>query len=200
MIIDIATHPITEILAILTFVIYVFFAARGNILCWAAGFMTSFLYTFIFLGLHVPSQLFLNILYMIMSVWGWSEWTLNRKTDNYSAFGYTSVKKQLQILPLLLLAIGFCMVFFPSVFLNVNPLIDAAITVTSIYATILTVYRRIESWLYWIVLNASNAYVFMQGELTQTAVLYAVMAVVSVYGYLNWKKLRRLDIEKRENG
>ncbi|XOV78494.1 MAG: nicotinamide riboside transporter PnuC [Aestuariibacter sp.] len=194
MIVDIATHPITELLAILTFVMYVFLAAKGNIWCWAAGFLTSFLYTFIFLGLHFPSQLFLNILYMIMSVWGWSEWTQVRKRHQQSVYGYTSLKKQLQFLPLLLLAIALCMLFLPSAFLNVNPIVDAGITVTSIYATILTVYRRIESWLYWIVLNAVNAVLFLDGQLTQTAILYATMAVVAVYGYINWQKLWREDI------
>lgn len=195
MIIDITTHPVTELLAILMFVVYVVMAARGNIWCWAAGFLTSFLYTFIFLGLHLQSQMFLNILYMILAVWGWSEWTQDRKDKDGSCFNYTPILHQIAAVPVLLAVIFVSVWYLPSAFLNVSPLIDASITVFSVYATFLTIYRRIESWIYWVILNCSNAYLFPQGELTQTATLYGGMAVVSIYGFLNWRKLRRWQIE-----
>lgn len=199
MIVEIATHPVTELLAILTFTLYVILAARASVWCWAAGFLTSFLYTVIFLGMHVPSQLFLNILYMVMSVWGWSEWSTKvRSPEQSSLFGYTPVKRQLSVLPLLAMAVALFMIFLPSVFLNVNPLADASITVMSIYATILTVYRRIESWLYWIVLNSSNAWLFWQEDFRQTAFLHLMMALVALYGFINWRKIRRWEMRNGE--
>lgn len=194
MLIEIATHPATESLAIIAFVFYVTLAARGSIWCWASGFLTSFLYTFIFLGAHVTSQLFLNILYMLMSVWGWYNWTLSTSDSQISIYQFSTIKQQIAVLPLLLLAIAILMVLLPSIFFNVNPLLDASITVFSVYTTILTIYRRIESWIYWIALNSCNTYLFSQGELSQTAFLYLSMTLISAYGFFNWRKLQRRDV------
>lgn len=196
MLIEIATHPVTETLAIIAFVFYVALAAQGNIWCWASGFLTSFLYTFIFLGVHVTSQLLLNILYMLMSVMGWYQWTLSNPSNGLSTYRFTTFKQQIIILPLLLLAIAILTIFLPSIFFNVNPLLDACLTVFSVYATILTIYRRIESWIYWITINGCNAYLFSQTELNQTAFLYIFMALISAYGFLNWRKLQLWEVAR----
>ena len=74
MLISIFASPITEFMAVVCFIIYVFLSAKGTVWCWASGFVSSFLYTFVFLGIHLPTQVALNILYMVLAVWGWSEW------------------------------------------------------------------------------------------------------------------------------
>lgn len=197
MLIDFATSPITELLAVVTFIVYVVLSARGNIWCWASGFITAFLYTFIFLGIQFTTQVVLNIFYMVIAAWGWMIWSEDTPRDGKSVFGYW----QLHVHVLLLIPLVLCGVLagflLKSSFHEQLPYLDATITVFSVYATILTVYRRIESWIFWIVLNAMTFYIYYDTGLNQTAALALVNVLLSMYGFSNWRKLRAVDLTEQ---
>lgn len=193
MLIDIATHPVTEILAICCFLIYVVLSAKGIILCWAAGFLTSFLYTFIFIGAHLPGQVVLNIVFMLMTVWGWSYWLEEKKPDGISVFTYSDKRKLLiSSIVVGLFACGISLLL-PSYFESGKPTIEAIVITFSIYATILTIYRKIESWLYWVVLNVASGVLFYDEQLWQTSFMYLGVAIISVWGFFNWRSYRQID-------
>ncbi len=195
-IIDFATHPITELMAILSFLLYVVLCAKGNIWCWAAGFLTAFLYTFIFLGVHLPAQVTLNILYMVMAIWGWSAWLEDKPKGAKSKYSYWSWRYHLMIFPALILILWGSVWLFPFVFQHDLVYLDAAATVGGIYATILTIYRKIESWIYWMALNALTYFLYFEEGLTQTALLSIFNTFISVYGFINWRKYRKLEIQR----
>lgn len=195
MLIDFATHPVTEILAVLAFLVYVVLSAKGNIWCWGAGFVTSFLYTFIFLGAHLTAQVTLNVLYMIMAVWGWSAWLENAREGEASVFGYWHWRNHLMLLPVLIILILISVYWIPSAFQPNLKYLDASITIFSIVATVLTIYRRIESWLYWIAINGLTFVLYQEKGLNQTAMLAIFNTAISIYGFVNWHRFRAHDQE-----
>ncbi|BDX07238.1 nicotinamide riboside transporter PnuC [Planctobacterium marinum] len=193
MLISFATHPLTEFLAICSFLLYVLLSAKGNIWCWAAGFLTAFLYTFVFIGAHLPGQVALNIVYMMMSIWGWSVWLENSKPDGISIFTFGDVRKHIVFTTgIMILATGISLLM-PSYFTSAQPVFEASVIGLSVYATILTVFRKIESWLFWMVINLASFILFFEENLLQTSVMYGGLVLISAWGFYNWRKLRRVE-------
>lgn len=193
MLIEIATHPVTELLAICCFLTYVLLSAKGLIWCWAAGFLTSFLYTFIFIGAHLPGQVVLNILFMLMSVWGWSNWLEDKKPDGISVFTYADRRKLLLSGVIVVLFAWAISLLLPSYFESGKPTIEAIVIAFSLYATVLTIYRKIDSWLYWALINFTSFLLFYDENLWQTSFMYLGVAIISVWGFYNWRSFRRQD-------
>jgi nicotinamide mononucleotide transporter len=84
---------------------------------------------------------------------------------------------------------GWAMYLFVSgAFTSTSTLPDALTTAFSIATTFLLVWRRLENWLYWIVIDAVYVWIY----LNTGAVLFALMMVINigmaVYGYLNWRR------------
>jgi nicotinamide mononucleotide transporter len=52
----------------------------------------------------------------------------------------------------------------------------------------MVVHKVIENWLYWIVINSISIFLYIDRELYQTAGLFALYLVLSVMGYLAWRK------------
>lgn len=193
MLISFATHPITELLAVLCFLLYVTLSARGSIWCWAAGFLTSFFYTFIFIGAHLPGQVALYIVYMMMSIWGWSVWLENRKPEDISVYSFSTARKHLLLLPVVLIIALGTSLLLPSYFESSKPYFEAIVIALSIYATILTVYRKIESWIFWFVINLASFVLLLNENLMQTSAMHCGVALISGWGFYNWRCFRKRD-------
>jgi nicotinamide mononucleotide transporter len=64
---------------------------------------------------------------------------------------------------------------------------DAAITIFSMYATVLVKRKRIENWLYWIVIDSGAAVLYGIKELYLTAGLFILYVFLAIIGYRQWK-------------
>ena len=66
--------PLIELAAVITALIYVVLAAKGNIWCWPAAFISTILYTMLFYDVYLWMDSLLQIYYMVMAVYGWYCW------------------------------------------------------------------------------------------------------------------------------
>jgi nicotinamide mononucleotide transporter len=69
-----------------------------------------------------------------------------------------------------------------------RPFIDAGTTVSAILCTWMVTRKILENWLYWIVINAVSVWLFMDRGLSLTSGLFALYIVLSVIGYLSWRR------------
>ena len=65
---------------------------------------------------------------------------------------------------------------------------DAFTTALSIVAMWMLAHRYIEQWWLWFVVNAVSAGLYFWKDLTITGILFSVYAIVSIFGYLQWRK------------
>jgi nicotinamide mononucleotide transporter len=63
---------------------------------------------------------------------------------------------------------------------------DSITTVFSIIATVLLIQKKLENWIYWIVIDVVNCYLFFQREGYLISLLYGIYLIVAVYGYRQW--------------
>ncbi|SEP87334.1 nicotinamide riboside transporter PnuC [Neolewinella agarilytica] len=193
-------------LAILTSLLYVWLAAKDNNWCWLfAAISTSVWAWQSFFEYQLVSDGLLQVFYFIMAgvgLWRWTRGQPNTPATSADTVpGTTSMPStedtSIQSMSFnehlfvigggLLggLALGF---LFSNTLVAAATYPDAITTVFSIITTFLLISRRLENWLYWIVIDA--VYVWIYGS--TGAILFALMMLINigmaVYGYLNWRK------------
>jgi len=68
------------------------------------------------------------------------------------------------------------------------PYIDSLVATMSLTANYLLVKRKIENWLIWITVDLIYVGLFIYKGLYISAGLYAILFILAIKGYYNWKK------------
>ena len=177
-----------EWFAVIFSLAYVILAAKENIWCWLFGLISVVLYFFFFKSLRLYSDTSLQVFYMIMSVYGFFNWRRNAKNE-MEPIPIVSWPLQNHLLAV---AIGVVLVLFLGWFWKQFdaslPYIDAFTSAFAIIATCMVVWKVLENWLYWIVIDIVCVGVYMYKEAWLTAGLFAVYCVIAVVGWREWKR------------
>ncbi len=190
--------PLLELAAVISALIYVVLAAKGNIWCWPAAFMSTVLYTAIFYDVYLWMDSLLQVYYMVMAVYGWYCWR-QASVDTKGNTNKSSIEsplviqkwsvrshvKIILILAVISLLVGWLMASFtPAAF----PYFDSATTVFAVFATYMVTKKVLENWLYWLVIDFASIYIYLEKGLAPTAVLFALYVILAAYGYLQWSR------------
>ena len=178
-----------EIVAVVLAIAYLLLAAREHIACWACAFISSAIYTFVFWDVSLLMESMLNIFYAVMAVVGWYEWRYGgSKRGGLSISRLAYWQHICIILGALVLAglNGWLMQRFTSA---AWPFLDAFTTWASVLTTFLVIWKILENWLYWLVIDSISIYLYLDRGLYLTALLFAVYLVIAIFGYLHWRKL-----------
>ncbi|MFV8817063.1 nicotinamide riboside transporter PnuC [Haliea sp. E17] len=181
-----AFNTLVEIAATLCGLVYILFMIRERIICWPFGIAGSMLSIYLFVENHLYSEAILYLFYVVMGFWGWQRWARRETLAHNNPVVHYSF---LQHLPLLLAsALGsFALGWFFSTFTDAaRPWFDATTTVFSFTATYFEVKKVLETWLYWIVLNAASIWLYADRSLDIYAALICVYTVLSVWGLVQW--------------
>jgi len=68
------------------------------------------------------------------------------------------------------------------------PYLDSFTTWASVFTTVMVARKVLENWLYWIVINSVSIFLYIDRDLNQTAMMFSVYLLLSVVGYVAWKK------------
>ena len=73
------------------------------------------------------------------------------------------------------------------------PIGDSVVTTLSLVATWMLTRKMIEQWFIWMFVNGLSGYLFIYKDLKPTAFLYLCYGILSVVGYLKWKRFKHID-------
>lgn len=179
---------LTEWLIFISALLYILLAAVENVWCWLFGIISSALLVYLCFSGHLFLESGLNIFYVIIGIYGWYQWLHGSEHKTELSITFYSVKKNA-----LLAGLGL-LIWFPFGFVahrystQVLPYLDAFITSFSIIATWMQAKKIIENWLYWIVLNGLSIMLYSYRGFYLIALLSVVYTLLSVTGYLSWRK------------
>ena len=172
-----------------TALVYVFLAAKEKTSCWVWGAVSCSLWAYAdFAVYNLWVDGLLQVFYVGMSLWGLYAWRSGKQTGEALA---------IQVWPfqyhaLLFLAGAALTGLLGFIFDNYSPTSypypDSFITSFSILATLLTVRKVLENWLYWIVLDMLAVFLFAARDAVLVAMVMAIYSVIAVFGYLQWRK------------
>ena len=178
-----------EIIGALISLLYLRLEYKANIWLWPVGVITPLIYIYIFFTGKFYAIMGINVYYLFACIYGWYSW--KRNTGGEPCAGIARLPLRLVgvlsgIFAALFAVIAWILLCFTD---SPVPYGDALTAALSIVAMWMLAHKYAEQWLVWIVVNMISAGLYYQQELYPTSVLYAVYAIVSIFGYLKWTKM-----------
>jgi nicotinamide mononucleotide transporter len=176
-----------EIIAAVLAVVYLLLAIRQSIGCWAAAFVSSWLYVWVLFGARLYMESVLNAFYAVMAIYGYWQWrggggaaalAVRRWSLGRNAVGVGGV------LALSTVSSYFLGRFTPAAW----PFLDSMVTWSSVFATFLVARKVYENWHWWLVIDAVSLCLYVTRRLYLTALLFALYLVLIVVGMREWRR------------
>jgi nicotinamide mononucleotide transporter len=177
-----------ELFAALLGAVSVWLSVRQNIWSWPTAIVNVVLYSLVFYEAKLYADMGLQVIYAILSIYGWYEWL-------YGGAGRTELKvtrtgPRRATLLALIAAAGSAIL---GVFLHratdaALPFMDSFLSSTSLVAQWMMTRKLLENWLVWITVDVLYVGMFIFKGLYLTAGLYAVFLALAVKGYADWRR------------
>lgn len=185
-----AATSATEAVAVALGLAYVVLAALRSRWCWPAGGVSAALIAWLSWHARLPLQGLLQVWYVAMAVYGWTRWAtpVRRQPGLWTWQGHAIAVPAS-------IAGGLLLALFAGPHLASDwPRVDALTTVASLVATWLTARMRIESWIWWIVIDSVLAWLYARQGLVATAGLFVVYLGVCIAGLVSWTRQYRSNV------
>ena len=200
MISDLLNQNWMEVLAVLSAIIYLLLAVKQDIKCWYAAIFSSVLYFFIMYSAGLYMESVLQIFYIAMAFYGWSQWRVSEDNSTKLLVRTWKASNHVKaICSIIILAIlsGYFLKKYTNAAL---PFLDGLTTWGAIIATYMVAKRLLENWAYWFVIDSISIFLFMSRGLILTALLFFVYLIIIYFGYKSWTKIRDENyVESRKN-
>ena len=179
-----------ESTAVIFAILYLILAVKQNILCWIAGIISSVLYFFIMQKAGLYMEAYLQVFYVVMGIYGWSQWSASN-ASNPSFIVNTWSKYQHMIAISIILALSLLSGSLLERYTDAAlPFLDALVSWGAVVATYMVAKKLLENWIYWFVIDATSIFLFIERGLWLSAVLFATYLVIIFFGYQSWNKVR----------
>ena len=179
-----------ELLGTIVGLIYLWLEYKASIYLWIAGIVMPAIYLFVYYEAGLYADFGINVYYLLAAVYGWIVWRSGKAKDTpelpitHMPRGYW--------LPLFVV---FALVFVGIAWLLITqtdstvPWADSFTTALSIVGMWMLARKYLQQWWVWIVVDAACSALYIYKELYFTAVLYALYAIIAIFGYFKWKKM-----------
>lgn len=166
----------------------VWLTVKKNRLCFPIGIVNVSLYAWLFFQSRLYADALLQIVYIILLVYGWVEWTQGKNSDEQLSVTKTSGKKSIFLFFIGLIGTVSIGTFFRYTTDASLPYVDSLTTSMSLIAQWLVAKKKIENWLWWIVADVIYVSMYVYKHLYLTSFLYFIFIVLAVVGWRQWKK------------
>ena len=180
--------PLTEIAGSILGVIAGLLLIRRSIWSYPFGIAMVGLYAVVFFRARLYSDAALQLFFLAVQVYGWTNWAANR-----AAKGTVTVRRMSGQEIALWAGIVAAATLADYAFLaqqtrDAAPLLDALITAFSIAAQTLLAIRRLENWIAWILVDVIGITLYLSQQLYTVAGVYLIFLSLSVAGLIAWRR------------
>ena len=186
-----------EFIGTIFYLASVILIAQKKMLTWPVGIISVILYGILFYQIQLYSDTIEQLYYLGASIYGWIYWNKHKKAKDDSIPFHISNKKHISTW-LLITGVGtiFMTIFMmkihlllPSIFSKPAsfPFIDALTTVMSFVAMFLMAQKRVESWIYWIIVDVIGIGLYFTKDVKFISLLYVILLIIAIRGFFSWK-------------
>jgi nicotinamide mononucleotide transporter len=180
-----ATSPVEAVSVVLGF-LYAILAVQRVRWCWVAGGVSSALLVYLAFLAKLPMQAALQAYYVAMAVYGFWHWS--RQGGATRVVSTMPLKYHVGAWLVIAIVSVLTAQWLAAETEAAWPLLDSAVTWTSLLATLLTARVKLENWLYWFVADAAAVYLFVAQGLMFVSVLFIGFMIIAVIGFFTWRK------------
>ncbi len=189
----------------------VWLISRNNIWNWPVGIVGTVLFGVLFFQIQLYSDFFEQIYFLITAIYGWWLWIwFGKGHESRKELVISKSSKKTISITLISIAAGTLLmgyfisnihIYFPSIFMEPAsyPYLDAFTTVMSFAATVLLIYRKIESWYIWILVDIIGIGLYFKKEVVFISLLYVIFLILATNGLFTWRRLYKKH-EQLRNG
>ena len=179
-----------EALAAILAIIYLLLAVQQDVKCWSAAILSSSLYFYVMYSAGLYMEAYLQIFYIIMAIYGWSQW-YNPKSEEQVFVVRTWKINQHFLAIFLIVSMAYLSGSLLNIYTNAAlPFIDSLTTWGAIFATYMVAKKLLENWVYWFVIDSISVMLFMSRGLILTSLLFFIYLFIIYFGYKKWTKAR----------
>jgi nicotinamide mononucleotide transporter len=182
-----ALELISFILSLITVILNI----RQNPWAWLFSISSSAMYGIVFFGARLYGDMGLQLVFIVVSMWGWYEWlyggagheglAVTRSSNIGWAWGIAGWIASFALLAM-----------FLGRFTNTDvPNIDGFLTAGSLLGTVLLSRKKVENWIVWIVVDILYVGLYVYKGLHLTAILYGLFVVLAAIGLVTWYREAR---------
>lgn len=177
--------PSLEIAANVLMTASIILAGRNNIHSWWIGIVGCVLFAVLFFQVNLYADVMLQLFFIVTCVIGWLQWRRGAggKPLPITRTGWRSLAWVVPAGIASVVIYGMLLHRFTNAY---APFIDSAVLVFSIIAQFLLMSRRIETWAFWLLVNAVAVPLYYSRGLHLTAVLYAAYWVNALISWYWW--------------
>lgn len=129
-------------------------------------------------------DMFMSLFYLSSQVYGYTNWSKHRTAE-----GLQVESRSNWFVVALSILVGFFLLGGVSWLMGgAFILLDAFNNSTAIVAQVMQMRRNRNSWLLWLLTNLVGIYIWLGVGVPQMAIMYAVFALNSVRGFINWSE------------
>lgn len=171
----------------------VFLANRNSVHTWWIGIIGGVLYGVMFYEVKLYADVILQFFFILTNFYGWWAW-IHGGTQN-EELPITRVA----FAPLLACAAAAVGLTVAHGYLLHKltdasfPFVDSIVLIFSIIAQFLLMRRKLESWCFWIIVDAVAVPLYAAKELYLTSAIYFIFLLNAVWGLVHWWKIWRAE-------
>ena len=180
-----------ELVAVVFGIVSVYLSSRQNILSWPTAIVNVSLFTVLFYRAGLYSDTGLQVVFLILSIYGWYQWL-------FGGAGHTTlpVTRTSRRTWIVLIGLGIVVWFLLWTVTSRLPgtslaRLDAATTTISLIAQWMMTRKLLENWLLWVGVDVVYIGMFIYKGLYLTAFNYGVYLVIAAFAYFAWKRSMR---------
>lgn len=184
------TQNYIELLGFITTIVCVVLNILQKPWAWFWAIVSSFIYGIVFYQYGLYSDMELQGVFVIISIYGWYNWKfgIEKKITAIVNVKNNQIPYFIAILILFSLISGF---FHAKIKGASLPYLDSFLTGISLIGQYFLAKKYIQNWWLWIIANVGYVLLYSYKELYITAFLYIILLVLAVKGLQTWKKQQK---------
>ncbi len=181
---------VLEVAAFVASLLMVWANFRVHPVAWPLAIFASAAYAGLFWGSKLYGEASLQVLFIVLAFWGWWQWLRGTEAGGSALrVRRLGTRQRLFAIAATLLAWPLLGLLLDRITDSDVPYFDALPTVASITGQILLGRKLVENWPTWLAVNIVSVALFLHKGLTLTVVLYALFALLSIWGWRRWQAL-----------
>jgi nicotinamide mononucleotide transporter len=183
--------PVTwiEMIGFVLALAMVFANMKVWLVAWPLAIASSAAYGVLFAHSKLYGEAGLQLFFIAVAAWGWWQWRFGTQDDGRALAVRALPVRERWIVAALTLAAWPLLGWLLDTWTDSDvPYWDALPTAGSVAGQWLLGRQYVENWLVWVAVNIASVAVFAIKDLWLTVVLYALFAVLAVFGWRTWKR------------
>ena len=166
-------------------VLGIFLEMTQKPLFWLLYIIASVLLGYEFITTHLYGSSVLQVIYVILSIYGWYKWTHKDAKHHDTVICYTSFRQW--IIYIIVTAVLTIICFYVLKYTgDTDYLVDAILTAVCVTATYMAALKQIESWFIFAATVIISVPLYLRYQLYFTSATYVIFGVLDFIGGVKW--------------